>query len=303
MKLSIIVPLYNVEKLMRRCIDSILAQQLDDFELLLVDDGSTDGSGEVADTYAANDCRVRVFHKENGGPSEARNLALRHAQGEYLMFVDGDDEIMENTIPLLIAKAEADKSIDILEFPVLERPYTATQHLFTPGEHDFTDCMDWLEMYGTEHSWVWNKIYRKDFWGDTRFESGKIFEDVIMLKQLLLKHPHIATTDKGMYLYHWNEQGIVSQSTKKSLKPLLEAQISLVRELGIDTHERRWHRLYANMFTIQLYVYRQTGEIMLKGQRLEVKRYNSRNDMIKAAALNILGMKKACQLFKWIYKE
>lgn len=303
MKLSIIVPLYNVERLMGRCIDSILAQQFDDYELLLVDDGSTDGSGKTADAYAARNSRVRVFHKENGGLSEARNLALSHARGEYLMFVDGDDEIKQDTIPVLMEKVEADKSIDILEFPMSERPYTPTQHLFTPGEHNYADCMDWLAMHGIEHAWVCNKIYRKDFLGDARFEPGKKFEDVIMLKQLLLKNPHIATTDEGMYLYHWNEQGIVSQSTRKNLKPLLEAQISLVKGLGIDTHERRWHRLYANMFATQLYVYRQTGEIMLKGQHLEVKRYNSRNDAIKAAALNILGMKNSCRLFKWICKE
>ena len=90
-KISVIVPVYNTEKYLRRCVDSILAQTFTDFELLLIDDGSTDGSGAICDEYALKDSRVRVFHKENGGASSARNLGLDNAQGEWITFVDSDD--------------------------------------------------------------------------------------------------------------------------------------------------------------------------------------------------------------------
>lgn len=89
--ISVIVPVYNTEKYLHRCIDSVLAQTFPDFELLLIDDGSTDSSGAICDEYAAKDGRVRVFHKENGGVSSARNLGLDNAQGEWITFVDSDD--------------------------------------------------------------------------------------------------------------------------------------------------------------------------------------------------------------------
>ena len=91
--LSIIVPVYNVEKYLARCIDSILAQTFTDFELILVDDGSTDNSGEICDEYAGKDPRIIVIHKENGGVSSARNHGLDIARGEYITFVDSDDQI------------------------------------------------------------------------------------------------------------------------------------------------------------------------------------------------------------------
>ena len=93
--ISVIVPVYNTEQYLPRCIDSILAQTFTDFELLLIDDGSKDNSGKICDEYAAKDSRVRVFHKENGGVSSARNLGLDQAQGEWITFVDSDDWVTE----------------------------------------------------------------------------------------------------------------------------------------------------------------------------------------------------------------
>ena len=90
-KISVIVPVYNVEKYLPRCIDSILSQTFTDFELLLIDDGSPDNCGKICDEYAAKDSRVRVFHKPNGGVSSARNLGLDNARGEWIAFIDSDD--------------------------------------------------------------------------------------------------------------------------------------------------------------------------------------------------------------------
>ena len=95
-KISVIVPVYNVEKYLHRCVDSILAQTFNDFELLLIDDGSKDKSGAICDEYAAKDSRVRVFHKENGGVSSARNLGLENAKGDWIIFIDSDDWIADD---------------------------------------------------------------------------------------------------------------------------------------------------------------------------------------------------------------
>ena len=101
-KISVIVPVYNTEKFLQRCIDSVLAQTYQDFELLLIDDGSKDSSDTICDEYAAQDTRVKVFHKENGGVSSARNVGLDNARGEWITFVDSDDYIEENYLQTFI---------------------------------------------------------------------------------------------------------------------------------------------------------------------------------------------------------
>ena len=107
-KISVIIPVYNTEKYLRRCIDSVLAQTYQDFELLLIDDGSKDSSGAICDEYASQDTRVRVFHKENGGVSSARNLGLDHARGEWITFVDADDWMADDMLQQMLDTADAE---------------------------------------------------------------------------------------------------------------------------------------------------------------------------------------------------
>lgn len=114
-KISIIVPVYKAEKYINRCIDSILAQTFTDWELLLIDDGSPDRSGEICDEYARKDNRIRVFHKENGGVSSARNLGLDNMLGEYVTFVDADDWIDSGSLNVCMIEIESN-DLDILQF-------------------------------------------------------------------------------------------------------------------------------------------------------------------------------------------
>ena len=115
-KLSIIVPVYNTEAYLPACMDSILSQGFSDFEVLLVDDGSQDGSGAICDAYAAKDGRVRVMHKENGGVSSARNLALEQAQGEWILFVDADDALLPDGLSELVGGISEDVDLVLLDF-------------------------------------------------------------------------------------------------------------------------------------------------------------------------------------------
>ena len=109
--LSVIVPVYNTEPYLSRCIESILNQGSINFELLLIDDGSTDSSGAICDSYAEKDTRIRVFHKENGGVSSARNLGIDNAQGEWLYFVDSDDELLPNGLRTLVDNISDDVDV------------------------------------------------------------------------------------------------------------------------------------------------------------------------------------------------
>lgn len=297
MKLSIIVPVYKVEKTLERCVKSILSQSFTDYELLLIDDGSPDRSGAMAEKIGMTDGRIRVMHKQNGGLSDARNYGLDRCNGSYVTFIDSDDELAPGTLDAVMSKALANPNYDIIEYPVKERPGRPDEHVFNPGNMTYATALDWLSRFGLEHCWAWNKVYKRAMFGDVRFPKGKIYEDVYTLALLLKKNPLIATIGQGMYLYHWNGEGIVAQSTKNSMDKLLEAQMYLVRTLGINTAEKRWHRTYMNMFNTQLYAYRNTHSTMLWNQKVSIKKYNSPNDCVKAVMLNVLKLKLSCRLF------
>lgn len=277
-----------------------MAQRFDDMELILVDDGSTDGSGEMADALAKDDDRIRVFHKDNGGLSSARNHGLVQARGEYVSFVDSDDELDRNTLRPVMQHLAHHPATDLLEFPALERVGTPSEHLFQTEEREYDDPILWLSEKGFTHCWAWNKVYRRTLLSGIAFPPGKHYEDIYFLAELLQKRPHIATTTHGRYLYHWNEQGIVAN---RNFTELLEAQLTLVRKLQIDTSQRQWHRLYMDMATIQLHAYCSTGKLPLPSQKVCLAMLSTRNDRIKARLINLLGLKKTCRLFKLISRK
>lgn len=306
MTLSIIIPIYNVADSLRRCVDSVLAQFssnfellqfISDFELLLVDDGSTDESGLIADEYAAKYACVRCFHKPNGGLSDARNFGLQHAVGRYVTFVDSDDEVAAGTYALLLQSLYTPEC-DIIEFPMLQKPGLPDETLFLPGEHIFHDALDWLAYKGTEHCWVCNKIFKRRLFDNVRFPIGKKFEDMLTHIELIKQRPCILTVNYGCYIYHYNAEGIAAKDKANGLTSLLEAQLTLVRELGIDTRRRRWHRLYMDMLTAQLYTFRRTETILLKPQRIAICGYATWKDSLKALLVDTIGLRMTCRLFK-----
>lgn len=299
MKLSIIVPVYNTEKTLRRCVDSILEQKSVNFELLLIDDGSTDNSGLLVDEMAQKSRRITVFHKPNGGLSDARNYGLDRATGDYIAFIDSDDWLMPGTLAALTDILKKNPDYDILEYPVTERPGTDTEHLFNPGINEYADAADWLAKQGLRHCWICNKIYKRWVFDGIRFPADRrMFEDIITTGKLIKKRPFMATTDKGMYMYFWNEEGIVANSMKTKSTELLEAQIEMVKDLGIDTRDKRWHRVYMDMLSTQLNIYRTTGIILLHNQKVSLKRHDGIKDIIKALSVNVLGLRLSCRLFK-----
>jgi len=325
MKLSVIVPVYKVEETLERCVKSVLSQGFHDFELLLIDDGSPDGCPRLVDEISQAASRkmtscvakddlldaetspfasqVVAFHKPNGGLSDARNYGVERARGEYITFIDSDDEIEVGTFEALAEAISRHADADIIEYPVTERPGRPDEHRFEPGDHVYADALDWLSDKGLEHCWAWNKVYKRELFSTVRFPVGKTYEDVWMTERLLLLHPKIVTISRGRYLYHWNGRGIVASSKRDGLTTLLEAQVHLVKALGLDTRERRWHRLYLNMLTNQLHTYGASKKLLLWPQRLSVRRYNGRNDAVKAMLLNLLGLRLMCRLFSFLHRK
>lgn len=203
--ISIIVPVYNTEKYLRRCIDSVLAQTYKDFELLLIDDGSTDTSGAICDEYAEKDGRIRVFHKENGGVSSARNLGLDNAKGEWITFVDSDDYIEENFLKSFEGKLDADLVVGntvLITYQTGKR----MKHNGIPSGC-YKDVRSVLSSHLSESILrvPWGKMYRAGLISDLRYnESIHIGEDSLFNLCFFQMMSNISVlneeTHKGVYV-------------------------------------------------------------------------------------------------------
>lgn len=208
-KISVIVPVYNVEKYLSRCIDSILAQTFTDFELLLIDDGSKDKSGNICDEYAKKDSRIRVFHKENGGVSSARNLGLDNAEGEWILFVDADDWIEQDYFPSHLLK---DNCWDIIQVP---RNGGSNFHKYVKD----VVCKNRFEVIKFLHKdfyyECWGRFIRKRVLGTTRFdETIKIGEDMIFFVSIFTRiSTYYVMSKGGCYIYFLNETSAMSNNS------------------------------------------------------------------------------------------
>ena len=175
--ISVIVPVYNAEKYLPRCIESVLAQTFVDWEMLLIDDGSTDASGSICDEYAAKDERIRVFHKENGGVSSARNLGLDNAQGEWITFVDSDDYIEENYLKSFEGNLDADLVVGNIQMIRKQEVEEVGSHI-SPGYYndiksEVANCLTNLCFLAP-----WGKMFRRTLVLGLHFdESMCISED------------------------------------------------------------------------------------------------------------------------------
>ena len=185
-KISIIVPVYNVEPYIRRCIDSILSQTFKDFELILVDDGSPDRCGEICEEYAIRDSRIKVIYKENGGQLSARNRGLDIAQGDYIGFVDSDDWIDEDMYEILYNLCKnndaqiANIGINFINNNKIESSKKYELIALTKYE-----AMKILLEYKTFGDYFWANLFERKLFENLRFEEGIIYEDVDLFYKLI----------------------------------------------------------------------------------------------------------------------
>lgn len=221
MKLSIIIPVYNVRQWLEDTVKSVLNQAFRDFELILVDDGASDGSGELCDAFALKDSRVRVIHQENAGVSAARNAGLDAAKGEYIGWVDSDDLIEADMYQRLVYLAESHNA-DIAQCQhdracvlngetrseaVNTMDGTAfVRRMFTKQGGDYTNQVA-----------LWSKIYRKTLWEDVRFPVGMVYEDEMQTYKACLKAEKIVETEDVLYHYVKRENSIITGETHKKL--------------------------------------------------------------------------------------
>jgi len=203
--ISIIIPIYNVEKYLPACLDSVLAQTYQNLEIILVDDGSPDGSGAICDAYAASDARIRVIHQKNGGVSSARNTGLDAASGAFIGFVDPDDYIEPGMYEVLYNQLQA-SGADIVQCGyVWEEDGKEDVFFHHSGEiqlHDGLYCIQ--ELLTVEKPWwaVWNKLYRSKLLQELRFCTGlRVGEDILFTFQIFLQINQLVSVKRPLYHY------------------------------------------------------------------------------------------------------
>ena len=235
-KVSVIVPVYNVEKLLERCLNSVLNQSFQDFELLLIDDGSKDSSGQICDNYAKKDQRVRVWHIPNGGQSAARNLGIDNVYGTYIAFIDSDDFVELDYLEQLyqpMVEYEADvvscryiaysKERDEEVKKIIQENQAKVYHFRT--NHDV--MQDFLEKeFKDDRNFPWESyanLYKTELLGEIRFEVGREFEDNFFNYQYFKKvQKAIATSYIGYYYY--------ANPTSKTRITFYEKQFDLIQQ-------------------------------------------------------------------------
>lgn len=219
---SVVIPIYNVEKYLRECVDSVLAQAFTDFEIILVNDGSKDSSGVICDEYAAKDSKIRVIHKENGGLSDARNAGTKEAKGEYIVYIDSDDYVIENDFLADIHAKIIETNSDVIVYK-FRKLYEKNGQLdecyfsYDFGEqiNNSDELLYAMVKNDAYYGMAWTKAFRRTLAVD--FEKGLLGEDMDWFFHLLSKTGSISVIDKAYIAYRQREGSITSTHKIKNL--------------------------------------------------------------------------------------
>ena len=253
---SVIVPVYNVEKYLDVCIHSIVNQTYGNLEIILIDDGSADSSGVICDRWKEKDNRIKVIHKENGGLSDARNVGIDNSTGEYLLFVDSDDyihsELVEYTYNLLV---EQDVDMVIFDFLYVQEKQNSVlleDESVIAIDVEKVKSEDLLYQFiksGKGHVVAWNKLYKKEVWDSLRFPVGKIHEDEFVIVDVINSVKTAVVSGRKLYYYRQRHGSIVNT---KNIKALYDAKEAFqLRYEKVKDNKELYQRTY-NLYLFQI---------------------------------------------------
>jgi len=224
--ISVIVPVYNVSAYVEQCLDSILSQDYPDLQVLVVDDGSTDGSGAICDRIAAQDPRMRVTHQANAGAGAAKNAALRQAVGTYLSFVDSDDYLEPGAYRHMVAVLE-ETGADAAQFGFRE-VYRDSVQEYRPSR-EVLEARDYLPRFPKDWSCalLWNKLYRRELYGGVFFPEGRRIDDEFFTYRGFLGGARVVTDPQIIYNYRKRLSSVMSspQSAERLILDNLDAVV------------------------------------------------------------------------------
>lgn len=305
---SIIIPVYNVESYLRECVDSILQQDFRDFEVILVDDGSSDGSGAICDSYALADVRVKVVHQTNGGPSYARNVGIRMAGGEYLVFIDGDDFIAFGSLKMIAAVIDGKSDVDVIVVRLVHYFDDSGETKSIYGEyqidrienHPSSSVLAYLMSDEIDTCWsASNYIYRRRLITDNKmFFTEKIFfEDLDWTPGVILCASSFAVFPGNYYYYRQQRSGSVLNvmNANKELD-CYKACCKWIRFMMVSLIPEPERKFLLNRF-INLYMRNLFRVCRYRGCEYErLYNYLQANDFI----LDLASTGKS-RLVKWLY--
>ena len=214
-KISIVIPIYNVEKYLQQCLDSVRNQTHQNLEIILVNDGSTDSCGKIVEDYTAKDSRIKVIDKENGGLSDARNAGIKIATGEYIAFIDSDDWISNNFCKILLQNA-LEHNAEIVECGFSKFENESEINLKKEDSKNIvlvykTEEALKLLMRGAIKQIVWNKLYKIEIIEDVLFEKNRKHEDEFWTYQIIANAKRIVKINKILYFYRQHSQSIMGR--------------------------------------------------------------------------------------------
>lgn len=221
---SIIIPVYNVEQYLTECVNSVLDQSYRNLEILLIDDGSTDGSGDLCDSLEKRDVRIRVIHKPNGGLSDARNVGIEYASGEYLYFLDSDDVIAKRSIEILLKICLEGKSELALTGMKMFRTSNGYEEIYG-GTIEYLSTEQVIGRmlvhngYGHEAP---GKLYHRKLWENYRFPKGKLYEDYATIYKVAGEAKRAGIYSVPLYYYRMRDGSIMRTSIKEKNLMLLD---------------------------------------------------------------------------------
>lgn len=256
--ISIIVPVYNIFGCVEACIKSILAQRSPHWEMILVDDGSTDGSGEICRTYAGSDKRIKYMYKSNGGLSSARNAGIEIATGDWIMFVDGDDCILPDTVDTLLRVIPNTDNAEVIHFGFQEIEFGDVDRI-SYGHTDKVHIVDdkkemffYLNSIGGEAASACTKLIKRSLLANLRFKEGILHEDEEFTPRLLIKANKIAYVDFKPYIYIQRPGSIITSrfnSKRLDILDIMNARFSLMLENNLDSLVPAFRLRFLRMLT------------------------------------------------------
>ena len=306
--LSIVVPVYRVEKYLTHCIDSILKQSFQDYELIL-DDGSPDQCGEICEKYAQRHDKIVVLHRENGGLSAARNTGIEwvfaNSVSKYITFIDSDDWIHPQYLELLFqAIQSSDAAVSVGGFRRTENHEKNRDYEFYAASNlEVMSAEDFFLSYQWDFNYAWGKLYRRNYFANIRYPEGKNFEDTFTTYKVIFAGKKVAYVDYPLYYYFYNPEGISHSAWTPSELVVMEGireQIQYYRENGYQKALEKEEELYVNHHAYQISRIR-ANKKDLKQNVLYIR--NLRKEMLKLIRSNPekYGYRKMPQCYEAAY--
>ena len=255
-KVSVIIPVYNVQDFLKKCVESVISQTLTDIQIILVDDGSTDNSGKICDEYAKKDKRIIVIHKQNQGLGFARNTGLDEANGKYIFFLDSDDWVLPYSLEQLFNTAEQNNA-DIVCYS-LNKVYDRNQTDFIQEDKQvqiLTDKNDLMKKYMLSEisSTAWSKLYKHNVWENLRFTDVRIHEDAWIGHLVIDKCNTVVITNQKYYAYYQRPESLVRSNFKELNFKCIEVGKRYV-EFCNEKYPALANYAYYNLIERQLYI-------------------------------------------------